>query len=91
YSSGIYEFALLNKPMIFYAYDIDEYKKFNQFYCEYEEFVPGPIVKTQEELINVIKTKKHETYDIKKFAEENFDYMDGKSSERFIASILSDK
>ncbi|NLL63806.1 MAG: hypothetical protein GX241_06190 [Ruminococcaceae bacterium] len=55
YSSIIFEFSLLNRPMIFFAYDLEEYRKERDFYYPYEEFVPGPIVKNMDELIEAIK------------------------------------
>src|SRR5699024_8243043 len=54
YSSIPFEFALLHKPIIFYAYDLNEYAKTRGFWDLYEDVVPGPIVKTTDEIINVI-------------------------------------
>ncbi|MFZ7133046.1 MAG: CDP-glycerol glycerophosphotransferase family protein [Eubacteriales bacterium] len=88
YSSGIFEFSLLNKPMIFYAYDLEEYKSKNAFYMEYESFVPGPIATTQEELLEILHKQTYKEYDIQGFAKNNFDYMDGKSTQRFIQEII---
>lgn len=55
YSSLVFEYSLFEKPMIFYAYDYDDYCDWRGFYYDYSEFTPGPIVKTQEELIEAIK------------------------------------
>src|SRR5699024_3254131 len=41
YSSIIYEFALLKKPMLFYAFDLEDYIATRDFYINYSEFVPG--------------------------------------------------
>src|SRR5699024_4582084 len=45
YSSIPFEFSLLGKPMIFFAYDLDEYKETRGFGEDYEKLVPGPVVK----------------------------------------------
>jgi CDP-glycerol glycerophosphotransferase (TagB/SpsB family) len=54
YSSLIFEYSLFEKPMIFYAYDYDDYCDWRGFYYDYSEFTPGPIVKTQDELLDAI-------------------------------------
>lgn len=55
YSSLIFEYALLERPMLFYAYDYKEYVTERGFYYDYEEFVPGPICYTEDELIQKIR------------------------------------
>src|SRR5690625_7135246 len=55
YSSIPFEFSLLNKPMIFYAYDLDEYIIKRGIWKDYTNQVPGPVVTTTKELIQVIK------------------------------------
>jgi len=50
YSSVLFDFANLQRPMLFYMYDIDEYRDdIRGFYSGCEE-LPGPIVRTQQEL-----------------------------------------
>ena len=54
YSSVFFDFANLKRPMIFYMYDLDEYQgKLRDFYFPLDK-LPGPIVKTEEELLNAI-------------------------------------
>lgn len=55
YSSLVFEYALLERPMFFYAYDYKEYVTERGFYYNYEEFVPGPICYTEDELIQRIQ------------------------------------
>lgn len=54
YSSVMFDYALLNRPIIFYPYDIDKYKDIRNFYFDYEK-LPGPIVTTKDELYNEIE------------------------------------
>lgn len=55
YSSVFFDYALLKRPMIFYAYDYDKYKENTRgFYFDYHT-VPGPIVQTNEELLEIIQ------------------------------------
>jgi len=55
YSSVFFDFALLERPIIFYAYDEDEYKgELRGLYFDME-YCPGPVVKTQDELAVALK------------------------------------
>ena len=56
YSSIIYEYAIMKKPMIFYCYDLNKFEKSDRgFYGNYTSIVPGPIAFKTEEIINIIK------------------------------------
>lgn len=55
YSSTMFDYAVLKRPMIFFAYDAERYEAENGFYFDYAKLVPGPIVQTQEELFEVLK------------------------------------
>lgn len=91
YSAVIFDFSILEKPMIFYTPDLDEYKKERGMYEEYEEIMPGPICKTEEEIVNIIKNDKFPIDKIKEFKDKHFDYKDGKSAQRvseFIKNLI---
>ena len=89
YSSVIFESSLLNVPMLFYAYDLEEYIDSRDFYYEYETFVPGKIVFNQEQVINAILNEDFETEKISKFKNRFFDDLDGKSTERVVDMICN--
>lgn len=89
YSSICFEFSLLNKPMLFFAFDLEDYKKQRDFYFDYQLFIPGSIVKTSREIVNKITTKDFEMDKIQRFVNFFFDYKDGNSSERFIKEIIN--
>lgn len=55
YSSIPCEYALLNKPMIFYAYDLQEYKNSRGLLDNYQDEMPGPIAYTTEDIIRIIE------------------------------------
>lgn len=55
YSSVFFDFANLRRPMIFFAYDWEEYGgETRGFYFDYQT-VPGPIVQTTDEVICALK------------------------------------
>lgn len=51
YSSIVYDFLLLNKPIIFYIYDFDEYIRNVSLLFDFDDYSPGIKVYSQEELI----------------------------------------
>ena len=62
YSSVMFDFSILKKPMFFFAYDLDKYKnKLRGFYFPYDT-VPGPISETTSELIKDIKEYDYDKY-----------------------------
>lgn len=86
YSSLIFEYSLFEKPLIFYAYDIDEYNDWRGFYYNYEEMTPGPIYTTNEEMIDYIKNLKtrFNKQEVIDFKEKFMSACDGKSTERVL-------
>ena len=81
YSSVFFDYANLKRPILFYMYDLEEYKNsIRDFYIKLEE-LPGPIVENDKELINNIKNidniinkyqKKYQDFNAK------YNYLDGK-------------
>ena len=60
YSSVMFDYSILHRPIFFYAYDLEAYRdNLRGFYFDMEQEVPGPIVTTTEELVQAItKTQK---------------------------------
>ncbi|MGO2861531.1 MAG: CDP-glycerol glycerophosphotransferase family protein [Brevibacterium sp.] len=91
YSSVIYEYSLLERPMIFFAYDLETYSATRGMHRDYEEAAPGSIATTFEELIGLLRQPELSVQRTKEFVIENFDYVDTHNSDRVIDTlILSD-
>lgn len=91
YSSAVFEASLLEVPMVFYAFDLREYITSRDFYYEYETFVPGKIVMTEQKLVQAIQSKDFETEKIVPFRNRFFDELDGNSAVRvanFVKELL---
>lgn len=55
YSSVFFDYALLEKPIVFYAYDLDKYKDILRgFYFDYQAFIPGPLVTDNQALYTLL-------------------------------------
>ncbi|MCA1026836.1 CDP-glycerol glycerophosphotransferase family protein [Cytobacillus kochii] len=89
YSSIPFEFSLFEKPMIFYAHDLDAYEKERGFWQVYESFVPGPIVKDTDGIINAIKRNDFDIMQIKAFKNVWNEYSLGESSLNLIRKIYN--
>ncbi len=89
YSSLIFEFALLERPMIFFPYDLEEYENVRDFYYEYRSFVPGKIVRDTEGIIKEIRSleKNFDKQRVINFKNKFMSACDGNSAERIFNEI----
>lgn len=88
YSSIIYEYSMLDRPMLFFSYDREVYEATRGFHRDYKESAPGKVCDTFEELITSLKTQDFEIERVTNFQRENFDNIDRNSSDRFLDWIL---
>ncbi|MCL1991199.1 MAG: CDP-glycerol glycerophosphotransferase family protein [Defluviitaleaceae bacterium] len=55
YSSVMFDYVHLKRPMIFFAYDLALYRDILRgMYLDYEKEIPGPIAKTTEEVVALL-------------------------------------
>ena len=82
---------MLNIPMLFYAFDLEDYVVNRDFYYPFKNFVPGKIVRDMDAIVNAITQNDFEQEKVESFKKRFFDQLDGKSSERvadFIMGLL---
>ncbi|MBF7096145.1 CDP-glycerol glycerophosphotransferase family protein [Alkalibacter mobilis] len=91
YSSTCFEYSLLGGPMLFYAYDLDEYISGRDFYYKYEDFVPGKICRTFEELLTSIRDEDYMQKKVEPFRDKFFEYADGGATERVVDLLFSNE
>ena len=90
YSSVFFDCSILERPIIFYMYDLEQYEgELRGFYLSLDE-LPGPIVRDEDALIEEIqsadKWKADEAY--KNFVRTYNPYEDGDSSKRVLARVI---
>ena len=93
YSSVFFDYANLKRPMLFYVYDIEEYRdKLRGFYFDFESRAPGPLVRTTSELIDKIKDIENEMiHTSETFVDfyNQYCYLeDGKASQRVVHEVF---
>ena len=92
YSSVFFDYANLKRPMIFYMYDLDEYQgKLRDFYFSLDK-LPGPIVKTEQDLVEaILSVDENKNKYMEKYTEFNkeFNYLDsGNCSKNILERIF---
>jgi CDP-ribitol ribitolphosphotransferase len=88
YSSVVFEFSTLGRPMLFFAYDLAEYVATRDFYVPFESFVPGRVVRTFPELLDAIRREDYESEKVAAFAAKHFAHLDGGSTDRVIDELI---
>ncbi|MGN1030650.1 MAG: CDP-glycerol glycerophosphotransferase family protein, partial [Butyricicoccaceae bacterium] len=91
YSSNIFEYSLMRKPMLFFAYDEIQYSFSRGFHRDYEESAPGKICHTFTEVLDAISNQDFEYEKVEEYVEKHFDYIDSHASDRVIDWILLGK
>lgn len=90
YSSVFFDYAILERPMLFYMYDMEAYRdEMRGFYIDVNK-LPGPIFKTERELVNEIR-KADEMLDvnmIKAFNKEYNNMNDGMAAKRLVDAVI---
>ena len=87
YSSLIFEYSLFERPMIFFAYDLDDYFDWRGFYYNYDELTPGPVVQETEEIIDYIRhlDARFDQAQVHAFKEKFMSSCDGHATDRIMA------
>ena len=88
YSSAIFEFSLLERPMVFFAPDHAAYEMERGFYFDYATGVPGPVLETTLGVAECIARGEFDLDRIRRFKEQTFDVADGRASRRFVEELV---
>lgn len=89
YSSNIYEYALMKKPVIFFAFDYYEYKLVRGMQSDLNEISFGRIIKKFQELESCIKNEDFNMENIERYIND-YHTLDGEcASDKIIKNILN--
>lgn len=89
YSSVVFEYSLFERPMLFYVYDLEDYIDERGLYYDFDEVTPGPLCKTNEEMLDYIRhiDERFDKQEVVDFKNKFMCCCDGHSSERILALI----
>lgn len=92
YSSLRFDYALTGKPMLFFVPDREEYFATRQSFWPYSETAPGPLLRTESELVTqiaqapAVATEYREARE--RFIAEYMEHEDGHATERLVEAVF---
>ena len=92
----MFDYALLDKPMLFFTYDLEDYRdNLRGMYVDIEEEAPGPLVFNTDEVIHSIVNidEEMEKYSekISAFKDKYLGYESGNSCQQIMDTVIKPK
>jgi teichoic acid glycerol-phosphate primase len=87
YSSIPFEYSLLNRPVIFFWPDLEQYEKERGIWENFLSFLPGPIAHTSEEVAAFIDQGDVNLERVRSFSSKWNEYSKGESSKNILIHI----
>jgi CDP-glycerol glycerophosphotransferase len=93
YASATFDFAITGKPILHYVYDLEHYHDdLRQFYFDLAEIAPGPLLRTEDELLDALTDVDAATAGTReryaRFRERFCSREDGHATERVLDLVL---
>ncbi|MCY9806251.1 bifunctional glycosyltransferase family 2 protein/CDP-glycerol:glycerophosphate glycerophosphotransferase [Lentilactobacillus senioris] len=96
YSSVFFDYAVLKRPILYFVYDYEKYASvLRGFYLNMDKDLPGPLLKTNDEVIEAIKNidnvtaEYHDRYQA--FSNRFNNWEDGHATERVVNTVFLDQ
>ena len=91
YSSSIFEYALMRKPLVLLIDDLDTYSKDPGFYLDFEHEMIGEFAPSSEEVARIIERGEYDLSGYDAFLAMHCQYDDGHASSRFAELLVGDE
>lgn len=93
YSSVMFDYSVLNRPMIFFAYDLEDYKNnLRGFYFDFLEEAPGPVVLDNASLIDSIRNYNPDDWSNKyKAFHDKYNHCDDGTAAKKVVELIKEK
>jgi CDP-glycerol glycerophosphotransferase (TagB/SpsB family) len=88
YSSSIFEYALLRRPMVLLVPDLEAYEREPGMYLDYRTEMVGTQVRSTDEVAAAIAADAFELAPYEAFIRRHLGTPDGQSSRRFVERFL---
>ena len=94
YSSLMFDYALLNRPMVFFTYDYEDYTAQSRgVYFDLAENAPGPLVHDEAELFDALAdldaTHARHAHDLRCFVERFGEYDNGTAAKAIVERFFT--
>ncbi len=93
YSSVFFDYANLKRPILFFTYDLEKYRDvLRGFYIDIEKEIPGPLLYTNDEVVDAIKNidkikeQYHDRYE--EFYHRFCSLDDGHAAKRIVEKVF---
>lgn len=95
YSSVMFDFANTSKPILYYTYDLEDYRdNIRGFYMDFEQEAPGPFYKDTESIVDGIihidEVQKNYRQKYSAFQEKYCGLEDGQATKRVVDRFFDD-
>jgi len=89
YSAIIFDYSILERPIICFGYDYDEYAKKRGFYIDLEKELPSGVLRSQKEVVEKIKTLDYQA-ECQKIAQFKKKYLEagGNATEKCVQILI---
>ena len=95
YSSVMFDYAILNRPIVIFADDWDRYRNTRGTYFDLLESPPGAVARNQPELVEIFANLTYRSAEnqqrLKEFHERFCAFDDGHAAERVVATTMLNK
>jgi CDP-glycerol glycerophosphotransferase (TagB/SpsB family) len=93
YSSSMFDYACLKRPILLFMYDYEEYKAKRGMYFDIREEPPGAIAETGEEFLQALRTRSFESADnmqlLERFSTKFCPWDDGQAADRVVEQVFN--
>lgn len=92
YSACIADYSILERPVICFAYDYDDYKSTRGLYIDFDKEMPNGIFKTEDDVIEHIKTMDYalECSKTKKMIKDKYTYIGGSATKMCVQAMFKE-
>ena len=91
YSSSVFEYSLMRRPMMFFAFDELQYSYSRGFHRDYRPAAPGKVCNTFDELMEAFAAKDFEFEKNAPYIDYHFDHTDSGATDRVIDWFILDQ
>ena len=81
----------MKKPIIYFAYDLEEYEDTRGLYFPFSDYIYGDIARNTDELITAVKSGHFYKEKHKEFTEKFVSANDGYASRRVLENVLGQR
>jgi CDP-glycerol glycerophosphotransferase len=89
YSSIMFDYAVLDRPIVIHAPDWETYREQRGTYFDLMSEAPGPITRSEQELVEVLRTGRDDAAARAAFRERFCSLEDGGAAERVVRRVFS--